>query len=1010
MRDKKLFKALILGGSLAAGFVFNSTSAMAAEIQDVGEEAPSTEVVAEQEDDSAEASLQDMKDGAEVLDGYAQVEEDTWQRANIELGKKVMNEASAYEISNTSEDIYQRATEKYIAVRQEYDEIVAKKEEDENEFKTQAENSGLAEVIAECEEATDAQAKCDAVDKAVAASNENYNNYLENNSEAVAAYNALDSDIIAVEGELSAAQENYQRLDDEYKAKSDAPELEEARKVVAETENTNYQYSLYKRQKDYCTKMHAQAYADFEAQYLAGEIDLETLGMCCAGADWAYYIGDMEADFQDNWGPEDCKYTSIYEQYQDLEAERDSAEAEVLARQEKLDSLKADKENSEVAKEIKNHKDFTIAAETYKNAITVSEQAKEILQKAQEAYLNVIDSYEYIKEWFDPYIEEKTNDFYNNVSYALRNNIGDIETDADNTEKMYNQAQYLYNIGELTDKLAVEKGDSSDSALKDAQDKAAIINEKYNEIALSREIITSEYERAATAYGLEDYAFIYQEAVDAQDIISKIAESISAANSKHDTFNKVHENEVQEYQDITRNINEAKSHRDELEYAIKAWMPGYFEEREWHPDLFKMSDEELLEYAENYNPDDWVEIYHPVRLDLIYEILANREYDRQLERELVELNGKICDLTVTASLVEKENTDYENFITISNRYKNLILLNEEVDGVVARTEIALDKAGLYNNKINTLIADYDGNKYQYISPEYKELTDEITKVEKDVIRVELAYNTAEDNFISYALENAEILEEYKEVDESEFMQNYRAAVAYIQNLEKQLDYWNAKLKDIADREAYETEYENYWYYSDRQLEVGEELNYAMISFNEYYYSSYNPYHWLMDHKHYVDKYDELKATRDTARQNLADLQAQLAELNVEKAELEKAAETVSEDDVTVEEPKNNEDPENNEEPTETPAENHEEQTVVVSPYEDLYKVAASVKVIVKENPNIAAKIYKLASNKNVINIAKYVYSKVNMGVLNKMAKYVSSLNINAAIVSKYLNVLAKFFA
>ena len=131
----------------------------------------------------------------------------------------------------------------------------------------------------------------------------------------------------------------------------------------------------------------------------------------------------------------------------------------------------------------------------------------------------------------------------------------------------------------------------------------------------------------------------------------------------------------------------------------------------------------------------------------------------------------------------------------------------------------------------------------------------------------------------------------------------------------------------------------------------------------------------------VEHYNELKAARDEAAQNVANLQNKLDELNAKNAGAE----------------------------TEAPAEEVTEETALS---EDVYTVFNNVKAIVMENPELLQKVYALYNNEKAVETAKsaynYVVANVDIRTINHYAKQLAGMDITPELVNTYLDMFTNW--
>ena len=150
--------ALFIGGAIATGLVINSTSAFAAELDDV----ETTPTILEETAPQTDSPIQSMEDAVEIIENNADIEAGYLEQAKEEIENETITKESATEILNDGTEIMDQSTELKETVDENYEAIVSETEEAKEEFNEAADNYDLSENAQAVEAAeTDEEKKAD---------------------------------------------------------------------------------------------------------------------------------------------------------------------------------------------------------------------------------------------------------------------------------------------------------------------------------------------------------------------------------------------------------------------------------------------------------------------------------------------------------------------------------------------------------------------------------------------------------------------------------------------------------------------------------------------------------------------------------------------------------------------------------------------------------------------------------------------------------------------------------
>ena len=163
VKKSGFLRAIVLGSAIAAGLAFNSTDALAAEVEEepLGNTAQADETQPDAEQDE---SIQKMEDATEVVEGDLVAEKGYLEEANDAIEAGEMTSEKADELLENGEEILKQAEEKNNLVEEEYAKIEEEANEAEAEFKEEAAELGLEDLVEQVDTAETIDEKLDIVD------------------------------------------------------------------------------------------------------------------------------------------------------------------------------------------------------------------------------------------------------------------------------------------------------------------------------------------------------------------------------------------------------------------------------------------------------------------------------------------------------------------------------------------------------------------------------------------------------------------------------------------------------------------------------------------------------------------------------------------------------------------------------------------------------------------------------------------------------------------------------
>ncbi|MBQ7147165.1 MAG: hypothetical protein IJR96_00290 [Pseudobutyrivibrio sp.] len=205
-RTKNFVRVLFVGGVIAAGLAFNSTSSYAAEIEN--------QTVAAEENKSS--AIETMETAVEVIEGDAVAEEGYLDQAKDAIEDKTITPDSAKEILSDGTEVMEQAQEKKETVDEIYDTVITKTEEAEKNFEQAADNYGLAEDAQAVEAAKTDQEKIDRLAETAEDAEAKYDEFSKTEGKDSKEYKDVCNEISEWEEVVADAQTEYDDLVKDY--------------------------------------------------------------------------------------------------------------------------------------------------------------------------------------------------------------------------------------------------------------------------------------------------------------------------------------------------------------------------------------------------------------------------------------------------------------------------------------------------------------------------------------------------------------------------------------------------------------------------------------------------------------------------------------------------------------------------------------------------------------------------------------------------------------------------
>ena len=851
--EKKLVKSFILGTSLAVSVAFNSIAVMA-ETNGLKFNINAVDNNENQEvvDEETKENLQRMENAVGVIKGDTAQGKDCLNLINEYIANDWMTVNTVSDIERKMWRIADEANRENDFSQWAQRDIVRKEANAENEFNKQAKNSGLDEFIKECKEAENVEGKVAVITRAIEVSNNNYGAFLDTHKDEWESYLSVVDEVNEAEKALEKAQEKFNEADKEYNSFIDNPDVEGAKEILAETENTPFPYSHFLEERE---KINS-----------TGEGSIEEL--------WYY------ATF---WWDEDVRYAVILiDDFNWAQTKRNDAEKDLADKKDMYEALRANKGYSIIKPEKEKYDAFIRSAKNYKFYIAAKPKVEVCAEKVQAEYKEFAAVNSEVWNLINAF--RSTSEASNNE--AINDMMADIvslESSGNVLEQNYNQTEELINSGALTDQVSAERIDSVNAGFTKAQNSAASLQWKYNRIVSDSENARSEFAKTAEANGIAEYASKCDEVADPVHKIGAIDKAMEAAKDAHDKFVSDYAAEISGFKANFGKIQHLEGRIYDLEYAI--------EEQQKHIDAARYFYEECgdVEYRAEYEDIPGLE-------QMIKET-------KELAEAKVELDA-LRDPEVY-NLVNTEEANYNSFVKAANRYKDTLVLKAQAYPVYERGQNALAKVVSYNEKYTELIDSYDRKKAIDNSPEAIALAEEIANAQRDLVRAEADYKAADDKVNEYKDqgENARAMyEKYtKEKEECIWNQKIAEIKNYIAELEATRDRINYILDNYDPDSIEYKQAEDEWDYYEYGIDYYIAKAWQEIDSYEYTIAmAYNEH--IINYKSDVEEYDKRIAARDAAAQKVEDIKTKIDELNGKKAELEGTVNSGEDTDTPVENP------------------------------------------------------------------------------------------------------------
>ena len=645
--------------------------------------------------------------------------------------------------------------------------------------------------------------------------------------------------------------------------------------------------------------------------------------------------------------------------------DKNNLEKELENRKEELAVLKANEDYSVIGPEKRKNKDFVEAAEIYKNLMPIKSEAEIVAARVKAAHEKTVAYAFETKNLLNAFIATNVSTNDSSIN-RMMGSIVEIESGASDIEQNYNQVKELVDGDALTDEAAVSKIDNVSAALTRVQNATDSLQKGYNNVVVRTNNAKVDFENTAEVYGLVEYATKCQDTTNSLEKIGAIDNTIEAADKAHETF-------IADNADVVYVILDNQKRISALEAQIIEWEEevAFLENR-----INSYYGGDYYAYLE-YGP--YIDDYEAIRDERKEMLAASRA-------EIVSL--KSVD---RYDLVTTEKANYESFINAAKVYSNTVAVMAEADVVYERGQNGFTKAVSLSTQLTDLIMEYDTGNIGDVSVEEKVIDLEIKNAQRNLVRAEIAFKSADDEFNLFAVESADARAEYDKLMKAKAEDPANEYIAkgkeYVARLNVIIDKFYEELaKGDFESEEYLKALEDFdaidgENYRDRTNGAIEEWKHDLDSYDmTSYFAGYTAA---------AEKYDSLKEKRDEAAKIMADAQKKLDDLNAKKAQLGNAA---TENDTPVVNP-------------ETPA----EETALS---EDVYTVFNNVKAIVMENPELLQKVYALYNNEKAVDAAKYAYNYVvanaDINTINYYAKQIAGMNITPEVVNTYLDMFTNW--
>ncbi len=211
--------ALFIGGAIATGLVINSTSAFAAELDDIDTQ----NTVLAENTPQTESTLQSLEDDVETIEQNADAEEKCLDEAKEKLENDTITKETATEILNDGTEIMEQSQELKEKVDENYETVVSETEEAKKDFNEAADNYDLKEDARAVEAAETDEEKIDKLDETAKNAESKHEEFTASHGKESKDYNDVCDEITEwsetvaqFQAEYDSALKDYQELNSKY--------------------------------------------------------------------------------------------------------------------------------------------------------------------------------------------------------------------------------------------------------------------------------------------------------------------------------------------------------------------------------------------------------------------------------------------------------------------------------------------------------------------------------------------------------------------------------------------------------------------------------------------------------------------------------------------------------------------------------------------------------------------------------------------------------------------------
>ncbi|SFO25640.1 hypothetical protein SAMN04487831_11462 [Pseudobutyrivibrio sp. UC1225] len=214
---RMVLRALVLGGTIATGFIVNSTNSMAAEIETPDAESAIAEVHDDnQEEQNKSESIRSMEDAVGVIEGDAVAEEGYLTKAQESINNNDMTAETAEEVMNGGTAVMEQAKEKKKTVDSIYHDVTAETDEAKSEFSDAAKDYDLAENVNKVESADNDQEKIDIVNDTFEQAEQKHEEFADEHGVESEEYTDVENEITDWSVTVEEAKAEYDKLAEYY--------------------------------------------------------------------------------------------------------------------------------------------------------------------------------------------------------------------------------------------------------------------------------------------------------------------------------------------------------------------------------------------------------------------------------------------------------------------------------------------------------------------------------------------------------------------------------------------------------------------------------------------------------------------------------------------------------------------------------------------------------------------------------------------------------------------------